>query len=412
MKSLPKKRRFAHRANRKTASKRAKQVLAIHDWLARDEEQAGRVHSLLTVIGHINKTVLRARSEAQLLGEICESLTQIESVRFVWIGLAEEGSFEVKPVAQAGFEEGSFPSVRVTWDDSEYGRGPTGKAIKTGKPFVTKDIETDPIYHAWGEQGLRRACASTIAVPLVHEGEVVGVLNVYSERKDAFGDEEVNFLTEVAGDIVIGIRALQLKKDLERSLEGLRRSLNETVQAITLMSEMRDPYTAGHQRRVAKLASAVAQQMGLPDKQVESIRMAGLLHDVGKTCIPAEILSKPGPITDREFAIVKTHPQASHEILKRIEFGWPVAEMVLQHHERLDGSGYPSGLSGEGITVEARILGVADVIEAMSSHRPYRPALSTGAALAEISQKKGVLYDPEVVDACLTLFRRKRFRFD
>jgi putative nucleotidyltransferase with HDIG domain len=412
MKSPPNKRRFAHGANSRTGSKRAKEIQAIRDWLAKDEEQTERVHSLLTIIRRINKAMLTAQDEPQLFREICEFLTRIQGIKFVWIGLVEEGSFEVRPVAEAGFEEGYLSSIRVTWDDSEHGKGPTGAAIKTGRPVVMRDIANDPRYQPWREQALERGYASIIAVPLVHNGEMAGAINLYSERKDAFGGDEVRFLTEVAGDIAVGLRSLRLKKQLERSLESLRRALDEPVAAIALMSEMRDPYTAGHQRRVANLACAIARQMSLPDEQVEGVRVAGLLHDVGKISIPAEILSKPGRITDREFAMIKTHPQASYEILKRIDFGWPIAEIALQHHERLDGSGYPSGLSGEEIILEARILGVADVIEAMSSHRPYRPALGRDAALQEIREKKGALYDPAAVDACLALFRRKRFQFD
>jgi putative two-component system response regulator len=202
------------------------------------------------------------------------------------------------------------------------------------------------------------------------------------------------------------------EEELRQSYARLRRTLEGTVNALVSAIEMRDPYTAGHQRRVTQLACAIAQEVGLPKEQVEGIRMAGLIHDLGKINVPAQILSKPGPLTELEFGLIKMHPQVGHDALKMIDFPWPVAQIVLQHHERVDGSGYPSGLSGEEIILEARILAVADVVEAMASERPYRPPRGIGEALEEISQNRGILYDPEVVDACLKLFAEKGFAFE
>jgi PAS domain S-box-containing protein/putative nucleotidyltransferase with HDIG domain len=197
----------------------------------------------------------------------------------------------------------------------------------------------------------------------------------------------------------------------KRVADKLQRALEDTIQAIGLTTETRDPYTAGHQRRVTQLACAVAKKMGLSEEQVESIRVAGLVHDIGKMSVPAEILSKPSRLTEIEFGLIKAHPQVAYDILATIKFPWPVAQIVLQHHERMDGSGYPKGLKGEEIMLEARILAVADVVEAMSSHRPYRPALGIDKALEEIEKRKGTLYDPKVVDACLKLFAEDRFKF-
>ncbi len=188
--------------------------------------------------------------------------------------------------------------------------------------------------------------------------------------------------------------------------EELKKVAGGILHAMSLAVETRGPYTAGHQQRVAELACEVATEMGLSTWDIEGVRIMGLLHDVGKITVPSEILSKPGQINQYEFGIIKTHSQVGYEILKEIEFPWPVTQVILQYHERLDGSGYPQGLSGEDITLEARILGVADVVEAMSSHRPYRPALGFDRALNEIAQKKGFLYDPEVVDACLRFFQK------
>jgi len=202
------------------------------------------------------------------------------------------------------------------------------------------------------------------------------------------------------------------EEQLQHSLEKLENAMEGTIQAISLTVETRDRYTAGHQRRVAQLASAIGKEMGLSEDRVHGIRVAGLLHDIGKICVPTEILSKPGQLTPIEFAMIKTHPQVGYDILKTIEFPWPIADIVLQHHERTNGTGYHSGLEGDDILLEARILGVADVVEAMSSHRPYRLALGIDRALDEISQNKGVLYDGEVVDACTKVFLEKNFAFD
>jgi PAS domain S-box-containing protein/putative nucleotidyltransferase with HDIG domain len=204
----------------------------------------------------------------------------------------------------------------------------------------------------------------------------------------------------------------QTERELKESWTKLHEALEGTIQAMALTIEIRDPYTAGHQRRVSRLSCAMAQEIGLPENQIEGLRVAGDIHDIGKIYVPAEILSKPGQITAIEYGIIKTHPQVGFDILKTIKFPWPVATIVLQHHERLDGSGYPLGLSGGAILKEARILSVADIVEAMSSHRPYRPAQGIEKALGEIVQNKGIFYDTEAVEACVKLFQEGRFKFE
>jgi PAS domain S-box-containing protein/putative nucleotidyltransferase with HDIG domain len=202
------------------------------------------------------------------------------------------------------------------------------------------------------------------------------------------------------------------EQELRSSYRQMQEMLVTVVNALASTVEMKDQYTAGHQPRVTQLACAIAKEMGLPEEQIEGIRMAGLIHDIGKIMIPAEILNKPGPLTEIQYEMVKMHPRAGYDILKDIKFPWPVAQIVLQHHELMDGSGYPRGLSGEKILLEARILAVANVVEAMVSHRPYRAAYGINEALAEISENRDILYDPVVVDACLKLFTEKQFSFD
>jgi len=194
--------------------------------------------------------------------------------------------------------------------------------------------------------------------------------------------------------------------------EKLKKTLDASIQTMSKIIEVKDPYTAGHQQRVSQLTTAISKELNLSPDKIKGIRIASLLHDIGKISVPTEILSKTTTLSDIEFSLIKGHSQAGSDILKAIDFSYPVANIVLQHHERLDGSGYPNNLKGDKILLEARILGVADVVEAMSSHRPYRPSLGIDAALEEISQNRGILYDPEVVDVCLKLFKEKGFEFE
>ena len=197
----------------------------------------------------------------------------------------------------------------------------------------------------------------------------------------------------------------------KKSEERLKKTMDATIDTMSRIIEAKDPYTSGHQHRVCQLAVPLAQELNLSQDKVEGIRIASLIHDIGKIGLPAEILSKPTKLTDIEFSLIKGHSQIGYDILKSIDFSYPIAQIVLQHHEKINGSGYPNNLKGDEILLEAKIIGVADVVEAMSSHRPYRPSLGTEKALEEISKNKGILYDPEVVDACLKLFKEKEFKF-
>jgi len=202
----------------------------------------------------------------------------------------------------------------------------------------------------------------------------------------------------------------QAQNQVTETLETLRNTLRGTIQAMSVAVSTRDPYTADHQKRVADLARAIAKEMNLESHRIDGIRLASMIHDIGKISVPAEILSRPTKLTEIEFRMVEEHPRAGYDILKSIEFPWPIARMVLEHHERMDGSGYPNGMTGEDILLEARILALADVVEAICSHRPYRPALGIEAALHEIEMNRGILYDRDVVDACLRLFRVRGFK--
>jgi PAS domain S-box-containing protein len=253
----------------------------------------------------------------------------------------------------------------------------------------------------------RRAVSRTMELELRHKNlSIVPVEASYSLIRESDGSP---------AEILAVVRDISERKKAERVLqlnaEKLMKSMQDMVQAMAMIVELRDPYTAGHQRRVAQLACALGSELRLSEERLTGLRLAAAVHDVGKVRVPTEILTNPNGLSDAEFAIVKTHPLVGWEIIKTIDLPWPVSTIVHQHHERLDGSGYPSGLRKEDIILEARILAVADVVDAICSHRPYRPSLGIEKALQHISFEKGRLYDSNVVDACMTVFRSRGFSF-
>ncbi len=375
------------------------------------ETQINNLVALLSTTLTINTHLLTTPNEDELYRFVCSELQGLEGVAGVIVGIKmPDGA--LRPVAWSGFDEQMMATIDIRWDDTPRGRGVMGTAAREGRPVNLPGVDGDPRYAPWKEYVQAWEIKSAAAVPLVADGEVTGALSVYSKRPQAFDEDAIRVLADVANDIAIGVRSQRLTSKLEATLTSLRESLYGTVKAVARMVELRDPYTAGHQRRVSQLASAIGKEMGLPERQVEGLRVIGYLHDIGKIAVPAEMLSKPTKLTDIELALVRSHAQTGYDTLKGLAFPWPVAEAVLQHHERLDGSGYPAGLKGKDIILEARVLMVADVVEAMATHRPYREAIGLEAAIAEISSNKGRLYDPEVVDACLGLLTRQHFSLE
>ena len=232
------------------------------------------------------------------------------------------------------------------------------------------------------------------------------------KTKDLIIEELQEIQEKVAELEKIVIKYHQLEKELQHSYKKLQNIMEGTAYIIIKVVETRDPYFTGHQQRVSQLATAIAKEMKLSQDKIEGVRFASLVHDIGKINLPTEIVSKPSKLVEVEFNLVKNHPRIGYDILKRVDFPWPIAEIVFQHQEKIDGSGYPRGLKGDEILIESKIISVADVVEAMSSHRPYRPALGIDKALEEISKNKGVLYDPEVVDICIKIFKEEGFRFE
>jgi PAS domain S-box-containing protein len=259
------------------------------------------------------------------------------------------------------------------------------RAILKTRSVLSGERIKPVIYGFYAKDGSMKI-SETSMVPLYNDNRIIGVSLVAKDiiNRNIYYDES------------------------KYTMNKLRKALGGVIQAMAFTIESRDPCTAGHQRQVSNLARAIAIEMGISRDQTDGIRIVGSIHDIGKLSIPAEILSRPGRISDIEFNLIREHPRVGYEILKTIDFPWPVAETVLQHHERIDGSGYPQGLSGKDILIESKIIAVADVVEAMSSHRPHRASLGIDKALKEISENSGILYDPRVVDSCISIIKKQK----
>jgi putative nucleotidyltransferase with HDIG domain len=356
----------------------------------RSAEALRRANRALRTLSAGNVTVVKSTDESELVARMAQVIVEEGGYALAFVGYHRddpERSVDIK--AGAGIPPDILRAAPLRWGADEPG------------PSTT----------AWlAERGIE----SVLALPIspAPDEPPLGVMVIGARESDAFAEDERKVLEELAGDLAYGIATIRTRRERESAHAKLRGALENTVAAIAAAMQSRDPYTAGHQRRVADLAAAIGREMGLDEDTLEGITFGALIHDIGKIQIPAEILAKPSRLTNIEFDLIKTHPEAGYEIVKGIDFPWPVAQMVLQHHERLDGSGYPRGLRGEEITREARILAVADVVEAMASHRPYRAGLGVEAALAEILAKRGQSFDAQAVDACVRLFREKGYTLD
>ncbi|WP_153117085.1 HD domain-containing phosphohydrolase [Rhodocyclus tenuis] len=367
----------------------------------------------LQMLSESNVALLRATSEPTLFAEYCRIAVETGFYRMAWIGFAEEGGQKlVRPVAYFGEEDGYLTLAGITWDDSASGSGPVGTALRTGLVQLVEDIAVAAGMAPWRSAALAHGYHSMIALPFRFADGTMACLSLYGATRDVWSAPEKKLLQEISADLAFGINALRTAIAKTHYQEGLRVSLEQTIQVIADTVEERDAYTAGHQRRVAQLSSRIAGELGLSTERIRGLHLAATIHDLGKIGIPAEILTKPRRLSAMEFGLMKEHPQIGYEILKNVDFPWPIARIIQQHHERIDGSGYPDGLAGDALLLESQILAVADVVEAMASHRPYRAALGLDAALKEVSVHRGITFDSAVVDACLRIFREQGFTID
>jgi PAS domain S-box-containing protein len=357
-------------------------------------------------------------SEDLLLQSICEAITHQSAYVLAWIGIAEDGPGKlIRVAAAAGSARRYLDGLHLSWgEDEPSGQGPVGICIRTNTVQILEDAETSPIFVPWRERARRFGLRSSAWIPLGIDIGWHGTLAVYAERPHAFEAAAIEVFEHLAGELVHGLRALEQEKLLQaerlrltKAEVQLSEALSAMVVPIVLAMEMRDPYTAGHQNRVADIAVAIGRDMGWPEERLQGLRVAAQVHDIGKISIPAEILTKPGQLNAAERAMINEHAEIGYTILKDIPFAWPVAEIVRQHHEKLDGSGYPRGLKADEILPEAKILAVADIVEAMASYRPYRAGIKLHIILQQIEKDAGILLDAEVVRVCLALFREKHF---
>lgn len=506
----------------------------------RTDEELLRVNRALKVLSEAKRAIACSTDESALLHDICRILIDIGGYRFAWIGAGTpDAKGSIKPLAYESDGDWSLDAVHPSWRNLTQQSNPTLTAIRLGNLQIVKNLLFFSNPSPWIVEALNRGYGAVIALPVM-AWQPGGALTIFARDLEAFDEEEVKLLSELADDIAYGVESLRLRDERQRVEDALlaqtqqwrstfdaisdpvyvvnpagvitqcnnalsyllgipydhivgrdacellrdtssfleeclrsrgqetRRSesdifligdrfykitfdplksrtgqylgsiqvmnditeqitaerelktnysrlkslLNNTITTIAKIVEMQDPYTAGHEHRVSQLACAIAREMDLSEEKIESIRVAGILHDIGKLYVPSQILSKPGALNETEFILIKMHALTGYETLKSIDFPWPVAQIVRQHHERINGSGYPDGLSGDDTLIEARILAVADVVESMSSHRPYRPSRGMEVTLQEIEKNSGVLYDAVVAQACRRLFHEQGFTFD
>jgi len=370
--------------------------------LEKSEKRIKYLYSVLEAVRGVNQLIVKEKDKGILLQKACDTLIKARGYNSVWLGLLkDEKTFAIVVGSPPKGDVSRFCKQMLKGDNP-----PCVERVFIQKaPFTVMERPRDC-------GGCTLKCTypgkESVIMRIAHNGKLSGLLILSLAPGISVKDEEEYLLIEIANDIAFGLYNIGLEeKDkiseqkLRQSYQRLQKTMEGAIDTIAKIVETKD----------SKLAEIIARKMKLPKEKIEGIRVASLVHDVGKISVPAEILNKPIKLTEIEFNLIKDHSQVGYDILKSIEFPWPITKIVLQHHERLDGSGYPRGLKGEDIIIEARIIGVVDVVEAMSSHRPYRPALGIDAALEEISKNKGILYDPEVVDICIKLVSEKGFEF-
>lgn len=381
------------------------------------ERELSRLNWSLAARDRANSALTHAKSQQELMQAVCDTLTADDALPLAWIAWRErDAKCSVRAAASAGRGAGYITDLSLTWADEPNGRGPTGTSLRTGTTQVLNDLATSMAYGPWRDKARAHGLAASAALPIHVAGEVIASLNVYAAATGAFGPPEIELFEQLAADIGFGIGALRNRIALEAELrerehqaKRLQDVFEKAITTVAALVEKRDPYTSGHEQRVAVLADAIGRSLGMDEHTLHGLNLAAKVHDLGKVQVPAEILNMPRALTQVDMRLVRTHSEAGYEVLKDVDFPWPIAEIIRQHHERLDGSGYPQGLKGDAILPEARVLMVADIVETMISHRPYRPALGLDAALAEIQRDRGVTLDAAAVDACVRLFREQGF---
>jgi PAS domain S-box-containing protein/putative nucleotidyltransferase with HDIG domain len=378
------------------------------------EEKVQRLSNMYAALSQSNEAIVRCSSAEELLPRICRNAVERGGATVAWVGLLDRESKRLRCAASFGDATGFLDAYDVDLS-ALHPLNPLAVAMLEQKAVWNTELDAnfcEAEFLAWSREAKISQSAS---LPLVCNGQIAGCFELYTCEFNRFDDDVSKLWQEMAIDISFALSnfAMQAERDdaLARAhtyLEKIENSFMHTLMMAMNLSELRDPYTAGHERRVGLLARAIAEEMKLDSNEAKGLEVAGYLHDLGKITIPIELLVRPGKLSATEQTLIQGHVLAGYNVLHQVEFPWPVASIVLEHHERLDGSGYPNHLQGEQISLAGRILAVADVVEAMASHRPYRPSRGVECALAEVEQGSGLLFDREVVAACLRLFREKK----
>ena len=376
------------------------------------EERIKHLNKVLNSVRYIAQLIAREKDKSALMKKVCENFVKTNEYAAAWMALVDDDK-SIAKIEKAGSGLDFLKHLK---------KAPKNNKLDcVEKTITTSEVQTSiELKKICKKCSFRGSCPGRITIsPMTYDDKIYGTLAIIHPDGFVPDSEEKNLFKEVSDDLGFAFHNIDLeeessknKKRLKESLEKVQKFLDGTVKALSSVVEKRDPYTAGHQKRVAELAVALGKELGLNEERLEVLRMASLLHDIGKIYIRAGVLNKLSELDKLEMNLIKTHPKEGYEILKSVDFPGPVAEIVLQHHERLDGSGYPEGLNEEDIRLEAKILAVADVFEAFTSDRPYRPAHSFDDTIKNISENSGTLYDKKIVEKCIKLLKEKSFSFD
>jgi PAS domain S-box-containing protein len=361
--------------------------------VVRDVHDSSAAARALVTLSRGNRVLVRARDELELLRDMCATVVEAGQYLFAWYGRPRQDAEQtIEVTALAGTSGDYLDDIRISWGDNELGRGPTGVALRTGETRVIDDFLADPDYRPWIDAALAHGFRCSISLPVLVDGTVDGALMVYAAEPACFDELARSLLEDLAADLGYGLARL-------RDARHLAEALSSSVFALAAAVESRDPYTAGHQAQVGELCAAIGRELGLDEDQLRGLVLGASIHDLGKIAIPEETLVTQERLTDEQWAQLQGHPDTGYRITDRLPWPWPIAQMIRQHHERLDGSGYPLGLVGDQILLEARIIAVADTYEAMAHDRPYRRAPGVAAAREVLHEGRGRTYDADVVDA-------------
>ena len=383
------------------------------------ELQLQHANRALSILNAAHNAVIRCESVYDMFSALVTDLASDKSYAVVAVmEVKHDSEKNIVPLFADGSSVDFIHNARITWGDTECGGGPSGTAVRTGKPCIIDDVRADPLAQNWIDLLEKYSIRSAVSIPIMLDGKARYVLQLDSPEVGAFSRDEADTFDLIGTTLSDSISGIDTKGKLLRSeqarniaTEKLNTALVGSVNAMAKIVETRDPYTSGHQQRVAEIATAIAKEMGMSNEAIEGIRIGAWMHDIGKIGVPAEILVKPGHLDSTELALIRRHASIGYEIVKSIDFGWPVQAIVLEHHERWDGSGYPNGLRGEEISIEARIVAVADVVESMATNRPYRASIPWEKVMDELRTGRSIRYDPKVIDAAMVVFDRNVERF-